>query len=389
MEKNICKKENCTACYACVNICPKQCISMDEFEYPSIDLEKCINCKRCVNTCPALNEINFNTPQRVFAGVSNNNKTRQTSTSAGVSNEIGRKILENGGIVYASAMEKDLDVEFIRCDSIDDLKRIQGSRYVHSRVNNAFKLIKQDLENDLTVLFIGTPCQVGGLYKYLSKDYLKLYTIDLICHGTPEIKTFKDYSKAQLKNAYSSAEYASFRNRKNYELNYFNKNGEIIKTISREKSLYLIHFLDGVIQRDACYNCKYAQLERASDITLGDFWGLDKSLDFYKANPDGINLILANSSKGAELLELAKSNISTIERTIEEAQSTTEQLRKPISEIESAKKFRAIMRTNGVVKALKKCNPKKYILSILRGIIYNNKTIYGLLKKLPVIGSKL
>lgn len=193
----ICSKEKCTGCFACYNVCPKNCISMVEDEYgyiyPRIDEEKCIKCGLCRNICPSLNKVKFNKTIYTYAAWSNNEATRRQSTSGGASAVFANEIVKNRkGIVYGAATAKNAVVEQLRICDEQNLDKIKGSKYVHSYVKNTYKQVKKDLELKREVLYIGTPCQIAGLKSFLRKEYNNLITVDIICHGVPSQKFLQE-----------------------------------------------------------------------------------------------------------------------------------------------------------------------------------------------------
>lgn len=171
----ICKKENCTGCFACYNICPKHAIEMYEdelgFIYPKIKEEECINCGLCNKICPAINKLKRIYPIACYAGRVKDKQKLIESTSGGIATAISEKIIKNGGIVYGAAFVENCSVEHIRITEMEQLQLLKGSKYVHSYIKDSYSLVKEDLLKEKEVLFIGTPCQVAGLKKYLNKDY--------------------------------------------------------------------------------------------------------------------------------------------------------------------------------------------------------------------------
>ena len=385
----ICERDKCTACFACVNACPKQCIAMtldeDMCYRATIDNSICINCGKCLNICPNNNMTNLNEPICSYAAYSKDRAVNEVSTSGGVAATIAKAFIENTDVVYGAAI-KVLCVRHIRCNTLDDLKKIQGSKYVHSHINDSFKKVSMDLEQGLKVLFIGTPCQIAGLKNYISQNDKNLYTIDIVCHGTPDREVFIDYSKHPLGEKSVLADKVTFRDGEDYLLKYFDKNDNLLLSKKARESYYLNHFLDGYSFRKNCYSCNYAQIKRTGDITLGDFWGLNDS-----AKSDiGTNLVLINTKKGEELFNLAKSSINFEKKEIELAIKSNDQLRHPAVETTASLKFIELCKIHkSPFAALKKCYMKKSVLIRIREIIYANKSLYTLLGKIPVVKDKL
>lgn len=370
----ICSKEKCTGCFACFNICPKQAISMKEDGfgniYPIINNDKCINCGLCKKICPSLNHksIQFNNPKKVYAMYSKNISIRESSTSGGIATTLSKYIIENKGIVYGAGNIFDNEsFGFCRIDKVDDLFKIQGSKYVHCYINSIFKQIKTDLNDKKKVMFIGTPCQVSGLKNYLLKEYDNLITIDIICHGVPSQKLLFD----DLSNNYNinkkDFEYITFRDANGFHLKIYknieNLHNKIV-LLSKYANLdhYYKNFLRGNIYRDNCYNCNYARKERISDITIGDFWGLSQESKIYDDIYRGISSVIVLTDKGLNLINKAISFFEYEERPYEEAYSHNEQLNNPMKKKKQYYIYKDNYLTKGFHKTFRKMNiPKDYI----------------------------
>lgn len=372
----ICEKDKCTGCFACHNICPKGAIEMKEdkfgYIYPEIIKSKCINCGLCKKTCPVLNKVELNEPLKCYAMYANNENIRSKSTSGGVATQISKIVIENQGIVYGAAFTSDCNVEHIRIDNLNDLAKIQGSKYVHSYIKDVFKSIKKDLLDKKKVLFIGTPCQVAGLKKYLIKDYNNLYTIDIICHGVPSQKFLKE--EVQRINNNLEIDRVNFRVGNNYGF-YIIKDNKCKFSISKEESPYADLFMLGYSLRPNCHNCAYANRKRISDITLGDFWGLSKESKISAERNKGINVVICSSKKGLELIEKIKKSFVFEERDYIEAVNGNTQLRNPISKYNENVKFKSLYLKDGFCKAYKKITCKIRIKRKLSKIKKNIKKV--------------
>ena len=196
----ITEKSKCTGCHACVNACPKNCIGMvsDEegFLYPEIRQTECVNCGKCEKVCPLLNGKTKN-PDALQIGYAAYNKDetiRLKSSSGGIFTLLAEWIIQQGGVVVGAAMTEDCkSVQHTIAETIEDLENLRGSKYLQSTIGTIFKTVKKYLDSGRLVLFTGTPCQIGGLYSYLGKEYDNLYTQDLICHGVPSPLIWKNY----------------------------------------------------------------------------------------------------------------------------------------------------------------------------------------------------
>lgn len=382
----ICKKESCTGCFACFNICPKKCISMKEdkcgYIYPIINENICIKCGLCKKVCPSLESVKFNNPQKAYAAWALDNKERESSTSGGVASVFSKIILKKNGIVFGAAINKDKRVNHIRVETLDKLKKLKGSKYVHSYIEDMYKKCEEDLKIGVDVLFIGTPCQIAGLKKYLRKEYLNLFTVDIICHGVPSQKLLQDYINKDIRN--NTYDYISFRNKDGYCFKLYKDNKEIYSK-SMKESLYLLGFMNALFLRENCYSCKYAQEERVSDVTIGDFWGLGDDVEFNHSKKGGVSLILSNTIKGDKLINLCKEELFLEERSIKEAIKGNAQLRRPSIKHKNYSKFQREYPSKGFVRATKNGLRTDIIKDKLREILIKNKHIHKIGKKLKNI----
>lgn len=310
-------KNNCTGCTSCLASCPFHAISMKEnqegFLYPIIDKMKCKNCGVCIKHCPTLIG-NLNKVKDSYYGYSKFDE-REKSASGGAFYTIANYFIkEKKAVIYGCTLNNNNECEHIEITNINELYKLQNSKYIQSNLKNTFSKVKQQLENERYVLFSGTPCQVAGLYSFLEKQYDRLYTIDIICHGVPSPKLWKyclqnnefiKFDKSDTQNGNSNFE-ITFRNKDNskkyrsafeYKINLKEKNK--VKKIKGVYDLYYSNFLNGDTYRMSCYYCKYANINRVGDITLGDCdsWREQERFNDSEAK----SVILINSDKGTEI----------------------------------------------------------------------------------------
>lgn len=313
---NIIEKHNCAGCHACANICPKHCISMgndsDGFVYPSVNLECCIDCGLCEKVCPILNKQTINNQPEAFACYNNNEQVRIESSSGGVFTLVAEKILDNGGVVFGVSLDKDLTAVHSFVESKDQLSKFRGSKYMQSKIGKAYNQAETFLKQNRQVLFTGTPCQIAALKSYLKRDYENLFCIDIICHGVPSQKVWKKYILHHEKRTGAKVVEAGFRNKnkgwKLFSMSLsFDNSSQYTETL--DKDLYMKAFLKNVSLRPSCYNCNFKTLNRQSDITLADFWGIQIVLPELD-DDKGTSLVLINSDKGNSMFDSIKDSIS-------------------------------------------------------------------------------
>lgn len=319
------KKNDCSGCTACMNVCPTSSILMQEdeegFLYPHINEETCVNCNLCRKVC------NWNKPcydnsrePKVLAAVLKNKSERQRSTSGGIFYAIAEWIIGKGGIVYGAAFDENLQLKHIGANSMEDVQKIRGSKYLQSQLQYVFKDVKNELELGRWCYFTGTGCQVAGLKAFLRKDYPTLITSDLVCHGVPSQKHFNEHISYMEKRYHDKVVNYQFRDYKRgegCEVCYFLKRKPVINR-SYDISPYLYAFMYGYINRYSCYNCRYAKVPRQGDITLADFWGIDVFLPDFD-NSNGCSLVLLNTEKGGIIWKQIKEKCDYKESVVADA----------------------------------------------------------------------
>lgn len=308
-------KLKCCACTACKNICPKQAIEMisDEkgFLYPKIDENKCIKCGLCEKVCF------YNTGYKVLDDHLNKIETyaikhkdfniRMNSRSGGIFTALSDYILDNKGVTYGVGYKENFVVCYKRAETKEERNNFRGSKYVQSELNDMFKRVKNDLENNRWVLFSGTPCHVAGLVKYLGKKkYEKLLLVDIVCHGVPSPKMFNDYINYIEKRYNDKVNGFDFRD-KNFGWDQ-SKESFYIKGKKYARTVYSNLFNSCLSFRDSCYNCQFTNLNRPSDITIGDCWGIAENRPDIDDNK-GVSLVIINTEKGKFIQENILSNL--------------------------------------------------------------------------------
>lgn len=321
--EEILEKNKCTGCSACQNICPKHAISMtmdeDGFRYPVIDKDKCINCGLCKKTCPVINTKENLSLNKCYVGYNKDNKVKVNSSFGGIFDAIARNILKEGGIVIGATFDEEMKLKHIAIDNEKDLEKLKGSKYLQSNLDNIFSYIKENLKSK-KILFVGTPCQVAGLHAYLKKEYDNLFLVDLFCHGVPSPKLFDKYLKElESKNKSKVIKY-NFRDKSTgwdtYSNTIYLENNNKISELQKNNP-YMKLFLSDIALRKSCYDCNFKIGNKYSDITLGDFWGVQK---YYSEmySKDGVSAVIINTEKGQNIFNEVTNNLEYKKCKLEE-----------------------------------------------------------------------
>ena len=322
-------KANCCGCNACGDACPKEAITfkidIEGFWYPEINKEKCIDCNLCKKICPIINisklKINdYPKPAHTIAAINKNMRVRWNSTSGGAYSALAETMLERGGYISGAIYNEGFTgVHNYISNNPDDLEKLRSSKYLQSNADGLYKEIKRLLLKGEKVLACGTPCQMAALRSFLHKDYDNLIIVDFICRGVNSPKVYRAYLDS-LENKYNSR--VVYVKAKNKELGWRNLTRKV--TFANGQSYYGVHMQDdfrrgyhtNVFCRPSCYNCQFKEFPRIADITIADYWGIEKiapNLD----NDLGTSMILLNSDKGIKYYELVKEKLEYIELPFE------------------------------------------------------------------------
>ena len=334
-------KHNCCGCAACVQACPKQCISFNEdeqgFRYPLVDESLCIDCGLCEKVCPVINQADERKPLKVFAAQNPNEEIRLKSSSGGIFTMLAEAVIDEGGVVFGAQFDNNWEVEHVFVETKEGLEAFRGSKYLQSRTGETYKQAQDFLKVGRKVLYSGTSCQIAGLKKFLRKEYKNLITVDVVCHGVPsplvwrtyldDFKKcpkgttgknsvcssinempvitgiyFRDKSTGWKKFGFVLRGTSAFTADKNTVLSSVNteEKHDVLLHETFDKNLFMQFFLKNLCLRPSCSACPAKSGKCGSDITLADFWGISA---FYPKWDDdkGTSLVLINSQKGMTL----------------------------------------------------------------------------------------
>ena len=306
------RNKDCCGCSACVQACHKQCIKLikdaEGFPYPSIDRKSCAKCGKCDNVCPMMHTNKPQVPLTTYAATNPDEYIRSHSSSGGIFSILAEYVIRQEGVVFGAEFNESWEVVHNYTESIEGLDKFRGSKYVQSRIGASYLDAEGFLKQGRLVLFSGTPCQIAGLKTFLRKAYKNLLTVDCVCHGVPSPDIFREYLNT-LHIPNNRINRVDFRNKdlgwKDYCFKAISKTHEgkentiICETF--HQNLFMKSFLSNLNLRPSCYDCHFREGRSGSDITLGDFWGIDKlkpELDDDK----GLSLVIVNNKQAGALL---------------------------------------------------------------------------------------
>lgn len=362
-------KSYCCGCNACAQICPQKCIKMQSdiegFEYPSIDIAKCVNCGLCKKICPVKNiNMEDNKTLNTYVSFAKKEDIRLKSSSGGMFTLFAEEILNRGGIIFGAAFDEKFLVHHIGIDNREDLSKLRGSKYLQSRIENTYFEARQFLNTRHFVLYVGTACQIAGLKAYLNKDYEKLYTIDVLCHGVPSPKVWETYIRYQEKQHKEFIESIFFRHKiqgwKTFSMKLLFRDSQKYEKIF-QNDCFMQLFLKDICLRPSCYNCKFKSLNRPSDITIGDCWGIEN----YMPDMDddkGTSVVIVHSEKGQVLFDGLKNQIVYREAETDKALPPSADSRKSVvMHPKRDKFFKQLEHGAGMEQLVKLLKPNSFI----------------------------
>ena len=310
----------CCGCSACYAVCPVGAISMrpDEegFLQPVVDGEKCVRCGKCGKVCPVLNPGVPRTPLSVYAAKAKDDELRRVSSSGGVFSLLAREVLNRGGVVYGAAFEKGTHrVIHQSAENEEELDALRGSKYVQSDMSDTFVKVKRELDAGRYVLFSGCPCQVAGLRMFLGKDYDNLLLVDVICHAVPSPLAWQKYLSCQEHKEQAKVTRTFSRRNcawRKYALSLeFCNSRDSTYLVNPASETYLKAFVSELFNRKCCHHCSFRSFKSGSDITIGDFWGVEKShpeLDDDK----GVSAVCCHTIKGSVTFNVIREQLRAL-----------------------------------------------------------------------------
>lgn len=367
------KKTQCSGCSACVEKCPKKCISLhadsEGFLYPEINTTECIDCGLCEKTCHILNPYEPNIPIETLAVKNNNEETRAKSSSGGFFTAIAKRIINENCIVFGVKFDSGWMPVFSYTENIAGLENFRGSKYVQARIEDSYSRCRDFLKQGRKVLFCGTPCQVSALYHFLGKRYDNLLiTIDFVCHGVPSPGIWSDYLRHITGNSLlSSIKSVNFRDKSRswffFQISIDASNLTINRLAWSDP--YMRAFLSDYSLRPSCYDCQARSGRSTSDITMGDCWGIDEMAPDF-SDDKGVSLLLINTPKGKDLINGLDLSIRSLsfDEVVKHNRSIT-------SNPETPKKRHKFFRLLNEGKTLEEANNIVHAVSIYERILWS------------------
>ncbi|SHE83384.1 Coenzyme F420 hydrogenase/dehydrogenase, beta subunit C-terminal domain [Alkalibacter saccharofermentans] len=372
IDKMIKANKDCMGCHACKNVCPTQCIIMtpDEegFLYPKVEYSLCVKCKKCISVCPIINKARIVNNPQAYAAINKDEQIRLSSSSGGIFTLLAENAIKDDGVVFGAGYSEKFEVAHKSVEKIEELCELRGSKYVQSKIGNSYKLAKDFLDSGRKVLFSGTPCQIAGLNSYLNRSYENLITQDFICHGVPSPIAWRKYIEYRETKAESKVSQVEFRNKdkgwKQFSVSFIFEN-DIGYSKNLNEDLYMRAFLKDLCLRPSCYDCEFKTLNRQSDLTLADFWGIEKVLPEMD-DDKGTSLIIVNNKKGQEVFNSISGNMKFKEVDINEAVKYNSAAIKSVNYNPKRKEFLSALNTMPFNKLVDKYCDESFVVKFKR-----------------------
>lgn len=343
---SISEKSTCCGCNACAQNCPKQCITMQKdeegFLYPSVNEKTCIRCDLCNRVCPINKQAIQNMRKPLaYAAYALKKEIRLQSSSGGIFTLLAEYVLDQNGVVFGAAYDDNWMVHHICIEDKNELWKLRGSKYLQSRVEDTYKIAKKALVEGKMVLYSGVACQISGLKSFLGKEYDNLVTVDVLCHGVPTPKLWEKYIRQHMQQQSSCLKAVSFREKnlgwKRFSMKLVFEN-QSVYTRPFTQDDFMKLFLKNICLRPSCYDCRFKGINRESDLTIGDFWGIENVLPDMD-DDQGTSVVLIQSEKGQQIFKELSKKMRTKEIDVEIALPITAESRHSVAEHPKRKVF--------------------------------------------------
>lgn len=332
--------------------------------HPVVDEKRCTRCEECIKVCPENHRPNLKVPTECYAMYSPS-KEDLVSSSGGAAMVLGRCIIQRSGVVFGTAYDKHGTLAYDLSRTESGLERFRGSKYVYAYPGTVYRQIQELLFQGILCLFVGTPCHVAGLRTFLKDKWPNLYTVDLICHGAPPMT----YLRQHIENVthVRRVSKVAFRGKHNFYFSAYAGDQRIYHKRADEDA-YFSAFMNSLTLRESCYQCAYAQPQRAGDLTIGDFWGLGN--DALGGYPGKTSVILVNTEKGKSILSWIQDAAVVEQRTVEEAIQGNHQLSFPSTSPPQREVFRSVYLHGGFSEAVRHTDiPNKIRIAKIRNLL--------------------
>ena len=388
------KERECTGCGGCSNICPEKAITMKSdgmgFYYPDVNENLCTQCGKCVRGCPAIQKYDKKTSPKNLYAASAPMQIKSESASGGIFPLLAKKVIQDGGVVCGCGWTVQFQTEHQMIEKEEEIKKLQGVKYVQSDTKNIYEKVQSVLAEQKTVLFCGTPCQTAALLQNV-ENRSGLITVDFDCMGVSSPQIFEKYKREILKD--KTIKEISFRNKKVSgwlsAMAVEFEDGTIYHR-SKDQDILMKAYFEKLDIRECCETCDYRGWERVSDLTLADFWGIER-YDENFSNDAGISAVFVNTEKGKQLFDSVSVELKKIrEVPLSYAKEETGLLKREFVKNPERKHFYELASKNSLEKAYVYASKKKYdvgIMGVWFGCNYGSlMTYYSLYRLIESFG---